>query len=72
MDLKSRVRNSFRHGRRSFLVRSDVSRAIIREWLGHGSEVMIDRYSHRLDKYGKAEMANLKPTLDSSWTQILG
>jgi integrase len=62
--------HSFRHGRCSFLVRSDVSRAVIREWLGHGSEAMIDRYSHKLGKYGKAEMARLRPTLDSSWTQI--
>ena len=62
--------HAFRHGRCSFLVRSDVSRAIIREWLGHGSEAMIDRYSHKLGKYGKAEMAKLKPTLDPSWTQI--
>ena len=62
--------HAFRHGRCSFLVRSDVSRAIIREWLGHGSDAMIDRYSHKLGKHGKAEMAKLKPTLDSSWTQI--
>ena len=62
--------HAFRHGRCSFLIRSDVSRAIIREWLGHGSEAMIDRYSHKLGKFGKAEMAKLKPTLDSSWTQI--
>ena len=62
--------HAFRHGRCSFLVRSDVSRAIIREWLGHGSDAMIDRYSHKLGKYGKVEMAKLKPTLDSSWTQI--
>ncbi len=62
--------HAFRHGRCSFLVRSDVSRSIIREWLGHGSEALIDRYSHRLGKFGKAEMAKLKPTLDSSWTQI--
>jgi integrase len=58
--------HSFRHGRCSFLVRSDVSRAVIREWLGHGSDAMIDRYSHKLGKYGKAEIAKLKPTLDSS------
>ena len=62
--------HAFRHGRCSFLVRSDVSRAIIREWLGHGSETMVDRYSHKLGKYGKVEMAKLKPTLGSSWTQI--
>jgi integrase len=62
--------HAFRHGRCSFLVRSDVSRAIIREWLSHGSDAMVDRYSHKLGKHGKAEMAKLKPTLDPSWTQI--
>jgi integrase len=35
--------HAFRHGRCSFLVRSDGSRAVIREWLGHGSDAMIDR-----------------------------
>jgi integrase len=61
--------HAFRHGRCSFLVRSDVSRAVIREWLGHGSDAMIDLYSHRLGKYGKREMQRLIPLLDSTWTQ---
>lgn len=62
--------HAFRHGRCSFLVRSDVPRAVIREWLGHGSDAMIEVYSHRLGKYGKQEMQKLIPLLDSSWTQI--
>ncbi len=61
--------HAFRHGRCSFLVRSDVPRAVIREWLGHGSDAMIDRYSHRLGKYGNREMQRLTPLLDSTWTQ---
>ena len=61
--------HAFRHGRCSFLVRSDVARAVIREWLGHGSDAMIDSYSHRLGKYGAREMQKLTPLLDSTWTQ---
>jgi integrase len=61
--------HAFRHGRCSFLVRSDVPRAVIREWLGHGSETMIDRYSHRLGKHGSKVMQRLIPLMDSSWTQ---
>lgn len=61
--------HAFRHGRCSFLVRSDVPRAVIREWLGHGSDAMIDRYSHRLGKHGSREMKRLIPLLDSTWTQ---
>jgi integrase len=61
--------HAFRHGRCSFLVRSDVSRAVIREWLGHGSDAMVDRYCHHLGKYGRREMQRLTPLLDSTWTQ---
>ena len=61
--------HAFRHGRCSFLVRSDVARSIIREWMGHASDAMIDRYSHRWGKHGKMEMQRLTPLMDSKWTQ---
>ncbi len=61
--------HAFRHGRCSYLVRSDVPRAVIREWMGHSSDAMIDCYSHQLGKYGNREMRRLTPLLDSSWTQ---
>lgn len=44
--------HAFRHSRCSFLVRSDTARAVIREWLGHGFDEMVDRYSHRLGRSG--------------------
>jgi len=62
--------HAFRHGRCSFLVRSDVPRSVIRDWIGHASDKMIDRYSHRWGKHSKQEMARLTPLMDSSWTQI--
>jgi integrase len=62
--------HAFRHGRCSFLVRSNVPRPVIREWIGHASDAMIDRYSHRWGKHGKQEMARLTPVLDPSWTQL--
>ena len=61
--------HAFRHGRCSFLVRSDVPRSVIREWIGHASDEMIDRYSHRWGKHGKQEMSRLIPVLDPIWTQ---
>jgi integrase len=57
--------HAFRHGRCSFLVRSDVPRAVIREWLGHASDSMIDRYSHRWGKHSRVEMQKLIPLMDS-------
>jgi hypothetical protein len=47
-----------------------VSRAVIREWLGRGSDAMIDRYIHELGKHGKAKMAKSKPMLDPIRTQM--
>lgn len=62
--------HAFRHGRCSLLVRSHLHSAIMREWLGHGTDAMIDRYSNRIGEFDKAEMATLNPKLDSSWIQI--
>jgi integrase len=57
--------HAFRHGRCSFLVRSDTPRSVIRAWMGHASDAMIDRYSHKWGKHGKQEMARLTPLMDS-------
>jgi integrase len=62
--------HAFRHGRCSFLVRSDVPRSVIRDWFGHSSDKMIDLYSHRWGKHSKLEMQKLVPLMDSKkWTQ---
>lgn len=57
--------HAFRHGRCSFLVRTDVPRSVIRDWLGHSSDKMIDLYSHRWGKHSKLEMQKLVPLMDS-------
>jgi len=38
--------HAFRHGRVSFLVENNVPVSVIKEWIGHGSERMIDHYTH--------------------------
>jgi integrase len=42
--------HAFRHHRCSFLVEHDVPVAAIKQWLGHGSEQMISRYTHHLHR----------------------
>jgi integrase len=59
--------HAFRHGRCSFLVRSDVRKSVIRAWMGHASDKMIDRYSHRWGKHGSEEMEKLPSIMDSRY-----
>jgi integrase len=53
--------HAFRHGRVSYLVEQGVSRDIIRAWIGHGSDAMIERYLHLRTSYRAAALANVKP-----------
>jgi len=62
--------HAFRHGRVSYLVYSGVSRAVIRDWIGHSSDAMIDIYTKKLGHFHAAELAKVKPMLDSTWTQV--
>lgn len=62
--------HAFRHGRCSFLVRSDTDRSAIRAWMGHASDKMIDRYSHKWGKHSKREMARLAPVMDPKWEAV--
>jgi integrase len=61
--------HAFRHGRVSYLVYAGVSRAVIRDWIGHSSDAMIDLYTKKLGQFHAAELAKVRPLLDSSWTQ---
>jgi integrase len=61
--------HAFRHGRVSYLVYAGVSRAVIRDWIGHSSDAMIDLYTKKLGQFHAAELAKVLPLLDSSWTQ---
>jgi integrase len=45
---------AFRHYRCSFLVEHNVPIPVIKQWIGHGSENMIRRYTHHRPEYHSA------------------
>jgi phosphoglycolate phosphatase-like HAD superfamily hydrolase len=55
--------HAFRHGRISYLAYSGVTFAVIREWVGHGSDAMIKHYMARWQTNNAAEMAKLQPVV---------
>jgi len=55
--------HAFRHGRISYLAYSGVTFAVIREWVGHGSDAMIKRYMARWQSNNASEMAKLQPVV---------
>jgi integrase len=61
--------HAFRRGRISEWVYSGVSRQVIRDWAGHGSDKLVDLYTKKMWEYHSLEMAKVKPLLDSDWTQ---
>lgn len=61
--------HAFRRGRISEWVYSGVSRQVIRDWAGHGSDKLIDLYTKKMWEYHSPEMAKVRPLLDSNWTQ---
>ncbi|HEX2715213.1 MAG TPA: site-specific integrase, partial [Candidatus Acidoferrales bacterium] len=66
--IRFRTRNgmhAFRHGRISYLAYSGVTDAVIREWVGHGSDDMIRHYTAKWQTHSKAEMAKLQPVVRS-------
>jgi integrase len=66
--------HAFRRGRISEWVYSGVSRQVIRDWAGHGSDKLIDLYTKKMWEYHSPEISKVKPLLelDSNWTQAEG
>jgi len=62
--------HGFRHHRVSVLVEQGVNVALIRKWVGHGSQQMIDHYTHLSPDYGQDEMRRL-PSVADSFTKTL-
>jgi integrase len=54
---------AFRHGRISYLAYSGVTFAVIREWVGHGSDAMIKHYMAKWQSNNAGEMAKLQPVV---------
>lgn len=61
--------HAFRRGGISEWVYSGVTRQVIRDWAGHGSDKLVDLYTKKMWEYHSPEMAKVKPLLDSNWTQ---
>jgi integrase len=61
LNIKQAGMHAFRHGRVSYLVEQGVSRDIIKAWIGHGSDAMIENYMHLRMSYRAAALANVKP-----------
>jgi integrase len=57
--------HSFRRGRISQWVYAGVTRQVIRDWAGHSADRLIDLYTRKMKQYHAAEMAKVKPLLDS-------
>ncbi len=55
--------HAFRHGRISYLAYSGVTFAVIREWVGHGSDAMIKHYMAKWQTNNAVEMAKLLPVV---------
>src|ERR1700677_4209074 len=51
--------HAFRHGRVSFLVENNVPLPMIRLWIGHGSDRMVQRYTHARPEFHASQIAKL-------------
>lgn len=51
--------HGFRHGRVSFLVENNVPIAMIKLWIGHGSDKMVARYTHARPEFHANVIASL-------------
>jgi integrase len=61
--------HAFRHHRCSFLVENNVPLAV-KQWLGHGGEKMIQRYTHHRPEFHSAILAQL-PTIISGQMAVV-
>jgi integrase len=55
--------HAFRHGRVSFLVENNVPTSVIKQWIGHGSQRMIDLYTHSRPAFHQEALAKLPPMI---------
>lgn len=65
LSIKKAGMHGFRHGRVSYLVEQEVPRDIIKAWMGHGSDQMIEIYLHLRKSYRAAALANIKPLFNN-------
>lgn len=58
--------HAFRHGRVSFLVENNVPLPMIRLWIGHGSDKMVQRYTHARPEFHANVIASLPSIANSA------
>ncbi len=57
--------HAFRHFRVTMLVEAGVPMHTIKAWIGHGSNRMVDRYTHNRPEVHQQHLANVPSVLDS-------
>jgi len=62
--------HAFRHGRVSYLVESNTPIEVSREWIGHGSDEMVRRYTHLRPQFRKRVLQQI-PELFGSKIDVL-
>jgi len=61
--------HSFRRGRMSQWVYAGVNRQVIRDWVAHSADRLIDLYTRRMKQYHAAEIGKSNGFWTQSWTQ---
>jgi integrase len=63
--------HGFRHHRVSTLVMAGTSMIVVKKWIGHGSEEMVNRYTHLRPDFMRDELARV-PDFDSNFASSEG
>jgi integrase len=58
--------HGYRHHRVSTLVMAGTPMAVIKKWIGHGSEEMVNRYTHLRPDFMRDELARVRDFISES------
>jgi integrase len=56
LGIEKKGMHGFRHGRVTVLVESGIPMHTIKAWIGHGSEMMVERYTHHRTESSRSIM----------------
>jgi integrase len=72
LGIEKKGMHGFRHGRVTVLVESGVPTYTIKAWIGHGSEKMVEKYTHHRAEYHQQHLAKVpKVVMDSPISPIV-
>jgi integrase len=63
LGIEKKGMHAFRHGRVTVLVESGVPMHTMKAWIGHGSEKMVERYTHHRTEYHQQHLAKVPRTV---------